>query len=115
MWILDRRRAPTLLLAALTMAASGWVLADTVTSPAATPSVSAPLDLKAPPVEHVLSSTEVRSLLDAPDADDAQAPEDVRVESEHYRAPVPYGFFRAVPWAIMHPLQAWRIFTPITD
>jgi hypothetical protein len=27
--------------------------------------------------------------------------------------PVPRSQFQAIPWALMHPTQAWRVFTPV--
>ena len=30
-----------------------------------------------------------------------------------YLMPVPKSQFQAIPWAVMHPTQAWRVFTPI--
>lgn len=72
------------------------------------------LDLAAPPIEHVMTPEAVQSLIADREADEQDA-EDVMVESPHYESPVPTGTFRALPWALMHPLEAWRIVTPITD
>jgi hypothetical protein len=46
--------------------------------------------------------------------EEAQTTE-VTVEGPRAQAPAPDGAFRAVPWALMHPSQAWRIFAPVTD
>jgi hypothetical protein len=73
-----------------------------------------PLDLSAPPVERVLTPEQVRSFVTEPE-DDGAPPQDVTVASPHYLEPVPNGPFVALPWALLHPLQAWRIFAPITD
>jgi hypothetical protein len=42
-------------------------------------------------------------------------PADVRVQSPRAAPDVPRGMFRAIPWAIMHPTQSWRVLTPLTD
>ena len=70
------------------------------------------LDLSAPPLNHVLSARELRAM----ETDDASADEsEVEVDAGRYRAPVPNGFLHALPWAVMHPTQAWRVFTPVTE
>jgi hypothetical protein len=75
-----------------------------------------PLDLDAPPINHVLTPQQVRTFVEEPqDQDDGAPADDVTVASPHYLEPVPNGAFGALPWALMHPLQAWRIFTPITN
>jgi len=71
-----------------------------------------PLDLSTPPVSHVMTPEQVQALTAQPDEDDSQ---EVMVEEERYTAPVPRGQIRALAWALMHPLSAWRIFTPVTD
>ncbi len=74
-----------------------------------------PLDLSAPPVKHVLTPEQVQSLTAEQPDEDGNPPDDVTVNRERYLDPVPTGTFRALPWALLHPLDAWRIFTPITD
>lgn len=71
-----------------------------------------PLDLSAPPVSHVMTPEQVQALIQQPDEDETQ---EVMVERERYQSPVPRGQVRALAWALMHPLEAWRIFTPVTD
>ena len=71
-----------------------------------------PLDLSAPPISHVMTREQVQTLLAS---EQPEVPEDVTVEGGRYQAPVPQGQIRAIAWALVHPLQAWRIFTPITD
>lgn len=71
-----------------------------------------PLDLSAPPVSHVMTPEQVQELIEQPDDN---GPEEVTVQEHRYEAPVPRGQIRALAWALMHPLQAWRIFTPVTD
>ncbi len=73
-----------------------------------------PLDLNAPPIKHVLTPEQVQSFLAEAD-ENAPPPEDVTVDQPHYAEPVPAGAFAALPWALLHPLEAWRIFAPITD
>jgi hypothetical protein len=69
-----------------------------------------PLDLR------LGDDTVARALAGLPNVagDEAQTAE-VTVEGPRPRAPVPEGAFRAVPWALTHPSQAWRIFAPVTD
>ena len=69
-----------------------------------------PLDLR------LGDDTAARALAGLPNvaADEAQTAE-VTVEGPRPQVPVPDGAFRAVPWALAHPSQAWRIFTPVTD
>ena len=71
-----------------------------------------PLDLSAPPISHVMTPEQVQALIAVPADSD---PEDVMVEQERYQAPVPRGQIQALTWALVHPFQAWRIFTPVTD
>jgi len=113
------RHISRLLLVSLLVGAAGATLADTpptvVNAPAASskPAPPAkPLDLHAPPINHVLSSEQIQTLLAERDEDQIQS---VDVESDRASDPVPQGQLRAVPWALMHPLQAWKVFAPITD
>lgn len=70
------------------------------------------LDLKAPPLSHIYPRAQLQYILavDAADADDAQ---EVSVKGEKYLMPVPASQLQAIPWALMHPADAWRVFTPI--
>lgn len=73
------------------------------------------MDLHAPPLNHVYPRKELRALETPDDANTVQAAE-VTVKSARYVRPVPGGpgnQFVAIPWAILHPTQAWRIFTPV--
>jgi len=98
------------------LAGAAW--ADDPATPPAKPTSAAAnsksLDLSTPPVNHVLSQTQIQSLTAERDEDGAP-PSDVSVEGPRYESPVPQGTFRALGWGIMHPLQAWRIFTPVTN
>jgi len=69
-----------------------------------------PLDLR------LGDDTAARALARLPSvaADEVQTAE-VTVEGPRPQVPVPDGAFRAVPWALTHPSQAWRILAPVTD
>lgn len=73
-----------------------------------------PLDLAPPPIALVMTREQVQSLVVEHEHED-EPTEDVTVASDYYREPVPQGQFPALAWALTHPLQAWRIFTPVTD
>ncbi len=73
---------------------------------------SRPLDLSAPPISHIMTREQVQALTTE---HEEPVPEDVMVESPQYQAPVPRGQIRALSWALLHPLEAWRIFAPVTD
>jgi hypothetical protein len=84
-------------------------------APAPQPASPAPrvtMNLQAPPLSHIYPRRQLQYILaiDNSDADEAQ---EVSVQGEKYLMPVPNGQFQAIPWALMHPTQAWRIFTPI--
>jgi hypothetical protein len=77
----------------------------------------APLDLHAPPLSHIYSSTELRYIL-APDDSTEDSATEVSVKGTKYVSPVPGApgnQLLAIPWALMHPTQAWRIFTPLEE
>jgi hypothetical protein len=74
-------------------------------------STDAPLDLRAPDIRRVFSEAQLQHTL--PDPEDAvYEQETVQVEGERQLAPVSIGIM-AIPWAILHPTQAWRIFMPL--
>jgi hypothetical protein len=57
-----------------------------------------------------MSSEQVQSML----ADNDELPGDsIDIQGDRVTSDVPVGQLRAVPWAIMHPLQAWRVLTPV--
>ena len=74
----------------------------------------APLDLHAPPLNHIYSSRQLRYIM-APDDTDADSLTAVSVKGTRtVQVPgAPGNQLLAIPWAIMHPTQAWRIFTPL--
>lgn len=71
------------------------------------------LDLRPPDIRHVFSEAELQQKIQDP-ADEHEIQETVQVEGQRRLAPVSIGLL-SIPWAVMHPTQAWRIFTPITD
>ncbi|HTY93846.1 MAG TPA: hypothetical protein VMC02_08160 [Steroidobacteraceae bacterium] len=76
----------------------------------------AKLDLHAPPLNHIYPSRQLQYIL-APDDSSAEMPE-VRVKGTRQGVVVPGtpgNQLLAVPWAILHPTQAWRIFTPLVE
>ena len=74
---------------------------------------SATLDLRAPPITQVFSEAELQQKLEDPNEEIHEAPT-VQVEGERQITPVSVGLM-AIPWAIVHPSQAWRIFMPVQD
>jgi hypothetical protein len=78
----------------------------------ASPGPHSTLDLRAPPLSHIYSRGQLQYILavDSSDTDDAQ---EVSVKGEKYLMPVPKSQLQAIPWALLHPTEAWRVFTPI--
>jgi hypothetical protein len=74
---------------------------------------SATLDLRAPAITRVFSEAELQQKLDDPTEDIHEAPT-VQVEGERQVTPVSVGLM-AIPWAIVHPTQAWRILMPVPE
>lgn len=111
------RRCGLLVGAAVLAAGAALALADDKASASSKPppSVTKPhsLDLSAPPISHVLTARQIQDL--TTEQDDDTPTEDVTVSQPLYEAPVPVGPFLALPWALFHPLEAWRIIEPIPD
>lgn len=117
------RRCILLSTAALLAAGSAGALADDppqppkpphhATAASAAPAPKRALDLSAPPVNHVLTRAEMQSLVAEPEDENAPPPDDVTVSGAHLVEPIPGGVM-AIPWALLHPLEAWRIFAPVT-
>lgn len=97
---------------ALLTAASALALADDP-PPTASNGAKPALDLDAPPLNLVFTPQQLEAL--TTETDDDTPVEEVTVKKPVYRTPIPVGTFRALPWALMHPLQAWKILVPITD
>jgi hypothetical protein len=70
---------------------------------------SAALDLKAPDIRRVVPEVELRAPPDEPVEIDEQQ---VQVEGARPEVYVPGGI-ASLPWAVMHPTQAWRILLPV--
>lgn len=108
------------LLAAATLAQAQTPATATSSAPAKAHATKAPrpssrkLDLKAPPLNHVYSASQLRYMM-AYDPDDTS---DSEVSIKGARAAVnvpvtPGNQLLAVPWALLHPTQAWRVLTPV--
>jgi hypothetical protein len=84
------------------------------TSPAP---AAARLDLSAPPLSRIYPSKELQFIM-AYDPDSDDAPGEVSVKGSKQAVVVPGGpgnQFVAIPWALLHPTQAWRVLTPIVE
>jgi hypothetical protein len=77
-----------------------------------TPPTPRILDLKAPDVRDVMTTDEMAAATAPPNDVEVLESGAVAVHSE---SPAPYvpGGFAALYWAAIHPLSAWRIFTPV--
>lgn len=69
---------------------------------------TASLDLKAPDIRRLVPETDLREPLQEPEIEEQQ----VQVEGTRPEVYVPGGI-ASLPWAVMHPTQAWRIFLPV--
>ncbi len=112
-----KRQLPPLgRLAAVALLAAGSTLAladGKVPAPAGSATKVHQLDLSPPPLNHVFTREQIQAL--TTDPDDDTPTEDVMIKSPIYQSPVPVGQFVALPWALMHPLEAWKIFVPISN
>ena len=75
---------------------------------------AAGMDLHAPPLSHIYPRQELQYIM----AYDPDAETDGEVSVKGSKAPVnvpvaPGNQLQAIPWALLHPTQAWRILTPI--
>ena len=75
---------------------------------AAAKAKSASLDLKAPDIRQVVSEVELRQ-----PTEETQEVQQVQVESTRPDEVYVPGGIASLPWAVMHPTQAWRIFLPV--
>ncbi len=113
-------QAQTATAAAASAPAAAPAKAAVHTGPHATTAApAAPMDLHAPPLDHIYPSSELRYILANDESDsDADSVNEVNVKSTKYRVVVPGtpgNQLQAVPWALLHPSQAWRIFTPLVE
>ena len=76
-------------------------------------SASPALDLRAPDIHRVFTAAELQQTLQDPDEETVYQ-ETVQVEGQRQTTPVSVGIM-ALPWAIIHPTQAWRILMPLPD
>jgi hypothetical protein len=74
---------------------------------------SATLDLRAPAITRVFSEAELQQKLEEPE-EQIHEQATVQVQGERQITPVSVGLM-AIPWAIVHPTQAWRIFMPVPE
>jgi hypothetical protein len=70
-----------------------------------------PLDLRAPDIRTLVSEAELRQRLDDP-YEQQQMQAQVQVEGSRPETYLPIGI-ASLPWAVMNPTQAWRIFLPV--
>jgi len=75
---------------------------------------AAPLDLRAPEINRVFSQEELSKKLQDTEMQYDEVQETVQVQGERQLAPVSIGLM-SLPWAVLHPTQAWRILTPVTS
>jgi hypothetical protein len=73
-----------------------------------------PLDLRAPEINRVFSQEELSKKLQDTEMQYDEVQETVQVQGERQLAPVSIGLM-SLPWAVLHPTQAWRILTPVTS
>ena len=69
---------------------------------------TASLDLKAPDIRRVVPAIQLHEPDEPVDIEEQQ----VQVEGTRPEVYVPGGL-ASLPWAVMHPTQAWRIFVPV--
>jgi hypothetical protein len=74
---------------------------------AAAKAKTASLDLKAPDIRRVVPEVELRQ------PDEPQEVQQVQVESTRPDEIYAPAGIASLPWAVMHPTQAWRIFMPV--
>lgn len=71
------------------------------------------LDLHTPDIHRVVSDAELREPV-KDEFEIMEETEQVQVEGSRPEVYVPGGLL-SLPWAVMHPTQAWRIFMPVTS
>jgi hypothetical protein len=81
--------------------------------PDGAPARAAALDLRAPDIARIFPQAELEQTLRDPD-EIHEVQQTVQVHGQRELAPVSVGLL-AIPWAVMHPTQAWRIFTPLPE
>lgn len=71
---------------------------------------AAALDLGAPEITRIFSQEELQQKL--PEEPEREVQDTVQVEGERQGPNVPGGIM-SLPWAVIHPTQAWRILMPV--
>jgi len=73
-----------------------------------------PLDLHAPPLSHIYPRQELQYIMAYQPDEDQPGEVSVRSNKGAVNVPVsPGNQLQAIPWALLHPTEAWRILTPI--
>ena len=98
--------------ASTTVSSAPAKAATQATGPKAGSARTSALDLRAPPLSRIYGREQLQYIL-AADSTDTEEAQEVNVKGEKYLMPVPTSQLWAVPWALMHPSQAWRVFMPI--
>jgi hypothetical protein len=74
------------------------------------------LDLQTPPLNRIMPRSQLRYILASEDADAESATEVSVKGTKSVIVPgAPGNQLQAIPWALFHPMQAWRIFTPLEE
>jgi hypothetical protein len=108
----------SLMLSALAGTVGAAEPAPPAAAPATTAAQTAPprkLDLRAPDITKLFTPEQLNNVLEASRTDNI---EEVEVEAVRGRTRAPstpevWGGLAAPVWALIHPLQAWRIFAPL--
>jgi hypothetical protein len=98
--------------ASTTVSSAPAKAATQATGPKAGSARPSALDLTAPPLNRIYGREQLQYIL-AADSTDTEEAQEVNVKGEKYLMPVPTSQLWAIPWALMHPSQAWRVFMPI--
>jgi len=97
------------------VSANNAIEAASTTGPAAIRRAEAVrlMDLRAPDISRIYTERQIKDLLDQ--AARRAAMEEVQVQRVYQRptAPQVWNGIAAPVWALLHPLQAWRILTPV--
>jgi len=83
-------------------------------APAPKPALTKPLDLRIGDVRRYMLPDEYREVLGAPDADKNTVVVEATREllPVKYERVIPTGLLMAPIWAVIHPLQSWKILVP---
>ena len=74
---------------------------------------AAPLDLHAPDIHRIIPEVQLREPVEEPqEIAEQQEQNQVQVQGSRPEIDLPIGI-ASLPWAVMHPTQAWRIFLPV--